>query len=203
MFLDTPGHEAFTMMRARGAQVTDIVVLVVSAVDGVMPQTIEAINHAKQAEVPIIVAVNKVDLAEANVELVKRQLSEHGLTPEDWGGTTIYNEVSALKKTGIKELLESILLQAEILELEGQLQDPGIGNRPGVPRGHGPRHRGHRHPPEGHAHARGTRSSPASTQARSAQSSTTRERRSPRPRPRFPWRSSGSPASPTRATRSR
>ncbi len=88
VFLDTPGHEAFTMMRARGAQVTDIVVLVVSAVDGVMPQTIEAINHAKQAEVPIIVAVNKVDLAEANVELVKRQLSEHGLTPEEWGGTT-------------------------------------------------------------------------------------------------------------------
>jgi translation initiation factor IF-2 len=118
VFLDTPGHEAFTMMRARGAQVTDIVVLVVSAVDGVMPQTIEAINHAKQAEVPIIVAVNKVDLAEANVELVKRQLSEHGLTPEEWGGSTIYNEVSALKKTGIKELLESILLQAEVLELK-------------------------------------------------------------------------------------
>jgi len=118
VFLDTPGHEAFTMMRARGAQVTDIVVLVVSAVDGVMPQTIEAIAHAKQAEVPIIVAVNKVDLAEANVELVKRQLSEQNLTPEEWGGTTIYNEVSALKKTGIKELLESILLQAEVLELK-------------------------------------------------------------------------------------
>ncbi len=118
VFLDTPGHEAFTMMRARGAQVTDIVVLVVSAVDGVMPQTIEAINHAKQADVPIIVAVNKVDLAEANVELVKRQLSEQGLTPEEWGGTTIYNEVSALKKTGIKELLESILLQSEVLELK-------------------------------------------------------------------------------------
>jgi translation initiation factor IF-2 len=127
VFLDTPGHEAFTMMRARGAQVTDIVVLVVSAVDGVMPQTIEAINHAKQAEVPIIVAVNKMDLAEANVELVKRQLSEHGLTPEEWGGTTIYNEVSALKKTGIKELLESILLQSEVLELKASYKTRASG----------------------------------------------------------------------------
>jgi translation initiation factor IF-2 len=127
VFLDTPGHEAFTMMRARGAQVTDIVVLVVSAVDGVMPQTIEAINHAKQAEVPIIVAVNKMDLAEANVELVKRQLSEHGLSPEEWGGTTIYNEVSALKKTGIKELLESILLQAEVLELKASYKTRATG----------------------------------------------------------------------------
>ena len=127
VFLDTPGHEAFTMMRARGAQVTDIVVLVVSAVDGVMPQTIEAINHAKLAEVPIIVAVNKVDLAEANVELVKRQLSEQGLTPEEWGGTTIYNEVSALKKTGIKELLESILLQAEVLELKASYKSRASG----------------------------------------------------------------------------
>jgi translation initiation factor IF-2 len=127
VFLDTPGHEAFTMMRARGAQVTDIVVLVVSAVDGVMPQTIEAINHAKQAEVPIIVAVNKVDLVEANVELVKRQLSEQGLTPEEWGGTTIFNEVSALKKTGIKELLESILLQAEVLELKASYKTRASG----------------------------------------------------------------------------
>ena len=127
VFLDTPGHEAFTMMRARGAQVTDIVVLVVSAVDGVMPQTIEAINHAKQAEVPIIVAVNKVDLAEANVDLVKRQLSDQGLTPEEWGGSTIYNEVSALKKTGIKELLESILLQAEVLELKASYKSRASG----------------------------------------------------------------------------
>jgi translation initiation factor IF-2 len=103
------------------------VVLVVSAVDGVMPQTIEAINHAKQAEVPIIVAVNKMDLAEANVELVKRQLSEHGLTPEEWGGTTIYNEVSALKKTGIKELLESILLQSEVLELKASYKTRASG----------------------------------------------------------------------------
>ncbi len=127
VFLDTPGHEAFTMMRARGAQVTDIVVLVVSAVDGVMPQTIEAINHAKQAKVPIIVAVNKVDLPEANVDLVKKQLTEQGLAPEDWGGTTIYNEVSALKKTGIKELLESILLQSEILELRASYASRASG----------------------------------------------------------------------------
>jgi translation initiation factor IF-2 len=127
VFIDTPGHEAFTMMRARGAQVTDIVVLVVSAVDGVMPQTIEAINHAKQANVPIIVAVNKVDLPEANVDLVKKQLTEHGLAPEDWGGTTIYNQVSALKKTGIKELLESILLQSEILELKASYSNRASG----------------------------------------------------------------------------
>jgi len=118
IFLDTPGHEAFTMMRARGAEVTDIVVLVVSAADGVMPQTLEAINHAKEAKVPIIVAINKIDLADANPDLVKRQLTERGLTPEDWGGTTIYCLVSALKKTGIKELLDSILLQAEVLELK-------------------------------------------------------------------------------------
>ena len=127
VFLDTPGHEAFTMMRARGAQVTDLIVLVVSAVDGVMPQTIEAINHAKQAKVPIIVAVNKVDLAEANVDLVKRQLSDQGLTPEEWGGTTIYNMVSALKKTGITELLESILLQAEVLELKASYESRASG----------------------------------------------------------------------------
>ncbi|HTP57830.1 MAG TPA: translation initiation factor IF-2, partial [Spirochaetia bacterium] len=127
VFLDTPGHEAFTMMRARGAQVTDIVVLVVSAVDGVMPQTVEAINHARQANVPIIVAVNKVDLPEANVDLIKKQLTEHSLAPEDWGGTTIYNLVSALKKTGIKELLESILLQSEILELRASYSTRASG----------------------------------------------------------------------------
>jgi translation initiation factor IF-2 len=118
VFIDTPGHEAFTKMRARGAQVTDIVVLVVSAVDGVMPQTVEAINHARDAKVPIIVAVNKMDLPDANLELVKKQLAEHGLSPEEWGGTTLYNQVSALKKTGIGELLDSILLQAEMLDLK-------------------------------------------------------------------------------------
>ena len=118
VFLDTPGHEAFTMMRARGAKVTDIVILVVAANDGVMPQTVEAINHAKEAGVPIIIAVNKCDLPEANVDRVKQQLSEYNLIPEDWGGTTLFNEISALKGTGVKELLDTILLQAELLELK-------------------------------------------------------------------------------------
>jgi translation initiation factor IF-2 len=117
-FLDTPGHEAFTRMRARGAQVTDIVVLVVAADDGVMPQTIEAINHAKDAEVPIIVAVNKMDKPEANPDRVKSQLSELGLMPEDWGGQTMFVELSALRKEGIDKLIDAILLEAEILDLK-------------------------------------------------------------------------------------
>jgi len=118
VFLDTPGHEAFTMMRARGAKVTDIVVLVVAADDGVMPQTVEAINHAKAANVPIIVAINKIDKPEANVAKVKNELSQHGIVPEDWGGENIFVEVSAKKKIGIEQLLEMILLQAEIMELK-------------------------------------------------------------------------------------
>ncbi|MDR2468666.1 MAG: translation initiation factor IF-2 [Spirochaetaceae bacterium] len=117
-FLDTPGHEAFTRMRSRGAQVTDIVVLVVAADDGVMPQTIEAINHAKEAAVPIIVAVNKIDKPEANIDKVKSQLSELGLQPEEWGGQTMFVPISALKKEGIPSLIEAILLQAEILDLK-------------------------------------------------------------------------------------
>lgn len=121
-FLDTPGHEAFTMMRARGAQVTDIVVLVVAADDGVMPQTLEAISHAKDAKVPIIVAVNKVDKPEANPDRVKTQLSERGLTPEEWGGDTQYVHISALRKEGIDDLLDAILLQAEMLELKANNQ---------------------------------------------------------------------------------
>ncbi|NLM00421.1 MAG: translation initiation factor IF-2, partial [Treponema sp.] len=116
-FLDTPGHEAFTMMRARGAAITDVVVLVVAADDGVMPQTVEAINHAKDAKVPIVVAVNKIDKPEANPDKVMTQLSDLGLMPEEWGGDTQYVKISALKKEGLDELLDAILLQAEILEL--------------------------------------------------------------------------------------
>jgi translation initiation factor IF-2 len=116
-FLDTPGHEAFTAMRARGAKVTDIVVLVVAADDGVMPQTVEAINHARAAEVPIIVAVNKIDKPDADLERVKRGLSEHGLVSEDWGGDTVFAPVSAKTQEGIPHLLEMLLLQADILEL--------------------------------------------------------------------------------------
>ena len=118
VFLDTPGHEAFTAMRARGAQVTDIAILVVAADDGVMPQTIEAINHAKSAKVPIIVAINKMDRPGANPDRVKQQLAEHQLIPEDWGGDTIMAPVSAHQKTGINELLEMILLVAEMLDLK-------------------------------------------------------------------------------------
>ncbi len=117
VFIDTPGHEAFTAMRAHGAQVTDIAVLVIAADDGVMPQTVEAIDHARAAEVPIIVAINKIDKGEAKPDRVKRQLSKYDLAPEEWGGTTICVEVSALTKQGLDELLEMILLEAEMLEL--------------------------------------------------------------------------------------
>ncbi len=118
VFLDTPGHEAFTLMRARGAKVTDIVILVVAADDGVMPQTSEAIDHARAANVPIIVALNKVDKPNANPDRVKQQLAEKGLTPEDWGGQTVVAPVSALKGTGIDDLLEMVLLTADLLELK-------------------------------------------------------------------------------------
>lgn len=118
VFLDTPGHEAFTAMRARGAQVTDIAVLVVAADDGVMPQTLEAINHAKAAKVPIVVAINKMDKPGANPDHVKQQLAEHELIPEEWGGTTIMVPVSAKKKEGISDLLEMLLLVAEVQELK-------------------------------------------------------------------------------------
>ncbi|MDR2477518.1 MAG: translation initiation factor IF-2, partial [Treponema sp.] len=126
-FLDTPGHEAFTRMRARGAQVTDIVVLVVAADDGVMPQTIEAINHAKEAGVPIIVAINKIDKPEANPDRVKSQLSDLGLMPEDWGGQTMFVDLSALQKTGVDKLIESILLEAELLDLKANFQRSAEG----------------------------------------------------------------------------
>ena len=126
-FLDTPGHAAFTEMRARGAQLTDIVVLVVAADDGLMPQTIEAINHAKAANVPIIVAINKIDLPEANSERVRQQLSGHELISEEWGGSTLFNEISALNGTGIEELLDNILLQSELMELKANYQARAVG----------------------------------------------------------------------------
>ena len=139
-FLDTPGHEAFTAMRARGAKVTDIVVLVVAADDGVMPQTIEAINHAKAANVPIIVAINKIDKPEANPDRVKTALAEYELIPEAWGGKTIFAEVSAKKKVGLDELLEMILLQAEVLELKADPDRQMIGTivEAKLDRGRGP-----------------------------------------------------------------
>jgi translation initiation factor IF-2 len=123
-FLDTPGHEAFTMLRARGAQVTDIAVLVVAADDGVMPQTIEAINHAKAARVPIIVAINKIDLPQANPDRVKQQLVDLGLVPEEWGGDTIMVPVSARQGTGLDTLLEMILLVAELRDLRATPEKP-------------------------------------------------------------------------------
>jgi translation initiation factor IF-2 len=126
-FLDTPGHEAFTAMRARGAQVTDIVVLVVAADDGVMPQTVEAIQHSKAAGVPIVVAVNKIDKADADPDRVKQELSTHDVLPEDWGGEHIFVHVSAKTGEGIEELLESILLQAELLELRTRQEGPAKG----------------------------------------------------------------------------
>ncbi len=126
-FIDTPGHEAFTAMRARGAQVTDIAVLVVAADDGVMPQTVEAIQHAKAANVPIIVAINKIDKVGANPDRVKQQLSEYGLIPEEWGGETIFVNISALQKKGISELLDLILLQADLLELQARHNGYAIG----------------------------------------------------------------------------
>ncbi len=126
-FLDTPGHEAFTMMRARGAQITDIVVLVVAADDGVMPQTLEALSHAKDAKVPIIVAVNKIDKPEANPEKVMTQLAEQGLQPEEWGGDTQFVKISAKQGIGIDDLLDAILLQAEVLELKAPMDTRAEG----------------------------------------------------------------------------
>jgi len=127
VFLDTPGHEAFTAMRARGARATDIVILVVAADDGVMPQTLEALSHARAAQVPIIVAINKIDKPEARPQQVMTQLSDKGLIPEKWGGDTLYGLISAKQKKGIEEILEQILLQAEILDLKADPQKPATG----------------------------------------------------------------------------
>jgi translation initiation factor IF-2 len=140
VFVDTPGHEAFTRMRARGAKVTDLVVLVVGADDGVMPQTLEAIDHAKAANVPIIVAVNKIDKPEAQPERVKRQLADRGLMPEEWGGDTVMVDVSARQKTNIPKLLEMILLVAELRELRANPEAPASGTvlESRVDRGRGP-----------------------------------------------------------------
>jgi translation initiation factor IF-2 len=139
-FLDTPGHEAFTAMRARGAQVTDIVVLVVAADDGIKPQTKEAIHHAEAAGVPILVAINKIDKPDAKPDEVKKALADLGLLPEDWGGQTIYVEVSALKGTGIDNLLENLLLQAEIMELKANplLRGKGVVIESKLDKGRGP-----------------------------------------------------------------
>jgi len=140
VFIDTPGHEAFTRMRARGAKVTDIVVLVVAADDGVMPQTQEAIDHAKAAGVPIVVAINKVDKPDAQPERVKRQLSERGLMPEEWGGDTVMVEVSAKQKKNLSKLLEMLLLVADLRELKANPKAPGAGTvlESRVDRGRGP-----------------------------------------------------------------
>lgn len=140
VFLDTPGHEAFTEMRARGAQATDIAILVVAADDGIMPQTIEAINHAKAAEIPIIVAVNKIDKPGANPDKVLQQLTEHGLVPEDWGGDTITVRVSALQGTGIDELLEYILLVADLQDLKAnpKAEASGVVIEANLDKGKGP-----------------------------------------------------------------
>jgi translation initiation factor IF-2 len=127
VFLDTPGHEAFTLMRARGAKVTDVVVLVVAADDGVMPQTLEAMDHARAAGVPIIVAVNKIDKADAQPDRVKQQLSDRGLMPEDWGGTTVFVNVSAKKRQNLEQLLEMILLVADLQELKANAHRAAVG----------------------------------------------------------------------------
>ncbi len=140
VFLDTPGHEAFTTMRARGAQVTDIVILVVAADDGVMPQTVEAINHAKAAGVPIIVAINKIDKPDADVARAKKELMVHGLVSEDLGGETIYVEISAKKQLGLGELLEMIIIQSEVMELRANPKKParGVVIEATLDRGRGP-----------------------------------------------------------------
>ena len=127
VFLDTPGHEAFTMMRARGARVTDIVVLVVAADDGVMPQTVEAIDHAKAAKVPIVVAINKVDKPDANPDRVKKELADRGLLWDGWGGETTMVEVSAKMKRNIEGLLEMVLLTADILDLKANPRRKATG----------------------------------------------------------------------------
>ena len=140
VFIDTPGHEAFTRMRARGAKVTDIVILVVAADDGVMPQTLEAIDHARAAKVPIIVAINKIDKPDAQPERIKQQLADRGLLAEDWGGDTVMVPVSAKTKENLDLLLEMILLVADIADLKANPTRPGMGTvlEAQLDRGRGP-----------------------------------------------------------------
>ena len=144
-FIDTPGHEAFTAMRARGAQVTDVIVLVVAADDGVMPQTIEAINHAKAADVPIVVAVNKIDKPGATPDRVRQELTEYGIIPEEWGGQNMFVDISAKKRLHIDDLLETILLQADVLELKANPNAPASGFviEANLDKGRGPSHYAH------------------------------------------------------------
>ena len=140
VFIDTPGHEAFTRMRARGAKVTDIVVLVVAADDGVMPQTLEAIDHARAAGVPIVVAINKIDKPDSQPERIKQQLADRGLLAEDWGGDTIMVPVSAKTHENLDKLLEMILLVADMQELKANPSRPGMGSviEAQLDRGRGP-----------------------------------------------------------------
>lgn len=125
-FLDTPGHEAFSVMRARGARLTDIAIIVIAADEGMKPQTIESINHAKAAEIPMIIAVNKMDKPGANLDLIRGQLAEQGLQPEEWGGNTIMVPVSAHTGLGIEDLLDMIILQSEMLDLKANPDRPGV-----------------------------------------------------------------------------
>ena len=174
VFLDTPGHEAFTLMRARGAKVTDVVVLVVAADDGVMPQTVEAMDHAKAAGVPIVVAVNKIDKPDAQPDRVKQQLSDRGLMPEEWGGTTVFVNVSAKKKQNLEQLLEMLLLVADLQELKANPKKPAAGHGARGAARQGPRPGGHHPRPGRHAARSATPSWPARSPARCARWSTTR-----------------------------
>ena len=188
-FLDTPGHEAFTSMRARGAMVTDIAILVVAAEDGIMPQTVESINHAKAAGIPIIVAINKMDKPEANPERIKQQLTEYGLVREEWGGDTIVCPISAKTGMGVDNLLEMLTLTAEVRRAEGQPQPRRPGHRHRGPSGQGPRPRGHaagaeRHPASGRHHHRRHRRGPRPRHGQRQGPAA-----SPRPAPPCPWRS--------------
>ena len=165
-FLDTPGHEAFTAMRARGAKVTDIAVIVVAADDGVMPQTVEAIDHAKAAEVPVMVAVNKIDKEGADPNRVRGELAQQGLTPADWGGDTEFVDVSAKTQQNLDDLLETLVTLAEIQELKANPDTDASGLRDRVEARPGPRRRGHAARPPRPACRSATRSWPASTRGR-------------------------------------